>query len=85
MDIWQIPGMVSERLDELILLVALISCTLFYKEYKRQLTEMEHEEMLDRFLNDWSALLSLANQGLHGYMHIVGAELRGDTFLQSFR
>lgn len=52
MDIWQIPGLVSERVDELILLVALISCTLFYKEYKRQLTEVEHEDMLDRFLND---------------------------------
>ena len=34
------------------LLMALILCTLFYKEYKKQMLQVEHDDMIDGFLND---------------------------------
>ncbi len=43
----------SDRVNELGLLAALILSTVFYKEYKKQMLEMEHDDMIDRFLNDW--------------------------------
>jgi hypothetical protein len=42
----------AQRVNDAGFLAALILVTLFYKEYKRQMTLMQHDELIDNFLND---------------------------------
>lgn len=42
----------ADRVNDAGFLAALILLPLFYKEYKKQTLQMQHDEMIDRFLND---------------------------------
>ena len=41
-----------DRVNQIGLLLALILSTIFFKEYKKQMLQMEHDDMIDQFLND---------------------------------
>ncbi len=42
----------AERVNNASFLAAIILLLLFYREYKKQLTNLKHEELLDNFLKD---------------------------------
>ncbi len=43
-------GVFAQRVNDAGFLMALVVVTLFYKEYKKQLQKIRHDELLDQFL-----------------------------------